>query len=153
MVLATDQAKEIIVKSLKFLVDDGRIVLNGFVVMDNHIHIIWQPTIKYSLTQIQSSFLSHTAKALLAELTVSNASLKEKLIVNKNDRKYQVWKREPLSIELYTEKVFLQKLNYMHYNPFSAQLVSTPENYKFSSAKFYYTGVDDFSMITHYSGN
>ena len=52
MVLATNQAIEIIVRSLKFLVDDEHIVLNGFVVMDNHIHIIWQPTIKFSLSQI-----------------------------------------------------------------------------------------------------
>ena len=100
--------------------------------------------------------MKHTVKALLAELTATNASLKEKLIVNKYDRKYQVWKREPLSIELFTEKAFLQKLNYIHHNPVSAQLVSMPERYKYSSAKFYpprQTGVDDFSMIAHYSGN
>ena len=89
-------------------------------------------------------------------LTATNASLKEKLIVNKYDRKYQVWKREPLSIELFTEKAFLQKLNYIHHNLVVDQLVSVPERYKYSSAKFYpprRTGVDDFSMITHYSGN
>ena len=48
--------------------------------------------------------MKHTAKALLAELTATNAILKEKLIVNKYDRKYQVKKREPLGIELFTEK-------------------------------------------------
>ena len=52
MVLKTDQAKEIIVRSLKFLVDDGRIVLNGFVMMDNQIQIIWQSTSKFLLSQI-----------------------------------------------------------------------------------------------------
>ena len=51
MVLKTDQAKEIIVRSLKFLVDDEHIVLNGFVLVDIHNHVLCQPTNKFSLSQ------------------------------------------------------------------------------------------------------
>jgi len=36
------------------------------------------------------------------------------LKVNKYDREYQIWKREPLSIELLTESMFIQKLEYLH---------------------------------------
>ena len=49
MVLARKQSKEIFVTSLKFLVFDGHIMLNGFVVMDSHIHMIWQRTIEFPL--------------------------------------------------------------------------------------------------------
>ena len=76
----------------------------------------------------------------------------EEYKVNKHDRTYQIWKREPLSIELFTEKVFLQKLEYIHQNPVAAGLVSLPEKY-YSSAKFYEFGIDDFNIITHCSGN
>ena len=34
--------KDIIISSLQFLVRDGRVVLYGFVMMPNHIHLIWQ---------------------------------------------------------------------------------------------------------------
>ena len=49
-------------------------------------------------------------------------------------------------------KVVEQKLNYIHLNPLQEQwnLVSKPEDYRWSSARFYETGIDDFGFITHY---
>ena len=41
-VLADDNHKDIIIDSLQYLVNDKRIELNAFVVMSNHIHLIWQ---------------------------------------------------------------------------------------------------------------
>ena len=86
--------------------------------------------------------------------------LLEEFKVNKYDCTYQTWKREPLSIELFTEKTFLQKLEYIlsdwpggHNNPVIAGLVAHPEEYKYSSARFYVDGSDDSKMITHYCGN
>ena len=60
--------------------------------------------------------------------------------VNKYDREYQIWKREPLSIDLLNESMFKQKLEYIHYNPVRAGLCAVPEEYYYSSAKFYYDG-------------
>ena len=97
--------------------------------------------------------MRHTAKQILNKLEAENPIMKESLKVNKFDRNYQVWKREPLSIELFNEKTFLQKLEYIHNNPVVAKLVALPEDYRYSSAKFYETGFDEFNMITHYTGN
>ncbi len=47
--------------------------------------------------------------------------------LNKYDREYQVWKREPLSIDLLNESMFKQKLEYIHYNPVRAGLSNVPE--------------------------
>jgi REP element-mobilizing transposase RayT len=151
--LKEDNYKDIIVSSLKYLVDDNRIELNAFVIMSNHIHLIWQPLDQFTLTDIQSSFMRHTAKEILKKLAVDDLITLEKLEVNNSNRKYQVWKREPLSVELFSESTFLQKLEYIHNNPFVADLVTAPENYKYSSALFYEEGVDIFEMLTHYSGN
>ena len=43
--------------------------------------------------------------------------------VNKYDRDYQIWKREPLSIELISPAVFEQKIDYIHYNPRDCRLM------------------------------
>ena len=67
------------------------------------------------------------------------------------DREFQFWERRPLSIELRNKKVFSQKLNYIHTNPVRAGLCSYPEDYLFSSAKFYYTGTDNWGFLTHYN--
>jgi hypothetical protein len=44
---------------------------------------------------------------------------------------------------------FNQKLDYIHYNPVKAGLCKLPEDYYYSSAKFYFDGVDAFEMLTH----
>ena len=76
----------------------------------------------------------------------------EKFKVDLSDRKYQFWKRQALSIELFTPKVFEQKIDYIHYNPVTAGICKFPEDYYFSSAKFYHDGTRSFDMLTHYMG-
>ncbi len=62
------------------------------------------------------------------------------------DRDYQFWERNSLSIELRSAKVFIQKLEYLHNNPVKAGLCINPGDYYYSSARFYETGIDDFSL-------
>ena len=68
------------------------------------------------------------------------------------ERKYLVWERNPLNIDLWTKEVFIQKMEYIHYNPVVAGLCTYPEEYKYSSAKFCETGMDEFSILTHWLG-
>ena len=49
--------------------------------------------------------------------------------------------------------MFKQKLEYIHYNPLRAGLCVVPEDYYYSSAKFYLDGKNSFEMLTHFSGN
>jgi len=55
--LNDDRHKNVIIDSLKFLVADNRIELNVFVIMTNHIHLIWQPLFGFTPSEIQSSFM------------------------------------------------------------------------------------------------
>ncbi|MEJ7627804.1 MAG: transposase [Ferruginibacter sp.] len=151
-ILATDKHKNIITDSLHFMVENKRIELNAFVVMQNHIHLIWQPLPGHSLSSIQLSFMKFTAQQIKFALTVDNPSLLEQCRVNKSDRQYQIWKRKPLSIELSSQKIFLQKLEYIHYNPVACGISIYPEEYHFSSAMFYENEIDHFKMLTHYLG-
>ena len=150
--LLEDKLKNIVTDSLRFMVANKRIELNAFVVMNNHIHLIWQPLAGHSLSSIQLSFMKFTAQQIKINLAADRPALLEQCKVNKTDREYQIWKRNPLSIELSSEKVFLQKLEYIHYNPVKLNLCSVPEDYHYSSAIFYEKGIDHFHMLTHYMG-
>ena len=153
LVLADDRHKEIIIESLQFLVTKNRIELNAFVVMSNHIHLIWQVLVGFMPSDIQASFMKYTAQQIKRSLIKNKSDMLAGFKVNKYDREYQIWKREPLSVELITEAVFIQKLEYIHYNPVRAGLCSVPEDYYYSSAKFYFDGTNSFGMLTHFSGN
>ena len=102
-----------------------------------------------ALQTIQHSFLKHTAQQFKIDLQKSNPVLLQQFKVNAKDRKYQFWERNSLSVELRSSKVFNQKLEYIHYNPVKAGLCILPEEYYYSSAKFYAAGVDDFGILTH----
>ena len=150
--LQNNNYKDEIIKCLQFLVQQKRIKIYAFVLMNNHIHLIWQPLPGQTLQTIQHSFLKHTAQQFKIDLQKNDTKLLQQFKVNAKDRKYQFWERNSLSVELRSSKVFNQKLEYIHYNPVKAGLCILPEEYYYSSAKFYATGVDDFDMLTHADG-
>ena len=150
--LKPDKYKDIIIETLRFLVTNERARIFAFVIMDNHIHMIWQALGKYTPSEIQHSFMTHTAQQIKLDLQQNHPQVLQQFKVTAKDRKYQIWERSPLGIELYTHEVFIQKLDYTHYNPVKAGLCKFPEEYHYSSAKFYYTGVDDFGILSHYMG-
>ena len=149
--LSNDTYKDIIISSLQFLVKDGRVIIYGFVIMPNHIHIIWQIQDKYQKASVQQSFLKYTAQQIkLTMITEGNKEL-ENYKVKASDRQYQFWERNALRIDLWSRPVFLQKLNYIHDNPTQLKwnLCRYPEEYKYSSSKFYEKAIDEFGFLSH----
>ncbi len=84
-------------------------------------------------------------------LAKTNEAELAKYKVKESDREYQFWERNPLSTDLWNRPVFLQKLNYMHYNPTThiGSFANIRKNID-SSSKFYEKGVDEFCFLTHY---
>lgn len=152
--LREDEYKDIIIKSLKFLIDEKSVVVYGFVIMPNHIHLLWQIQDGHKQQNIQQRFLKFTAQQMKFKLQEAKDTRLGIFRVNAKDREFQFWERNPLSIDLWSPQVLTQKLDYIHNNPMQPKwrLADSPENYRYSSARFYETGVDDFGILTHYLG-
>ena len=152
--LKEDEFKDIIINSLLFLKEEKSIVVYGFVIMPNHIHLIWQIQDGFKRENIQMRFLKFTAQQMKFRLIDTNDPRLSDFNVNTSDRQFQFWERNALSVELWSPKVFMQKLGYIHNNPLQDKwrLVQYPEDYKYSSARFYETGIDEFGLLTHYNG-
>lgn len=151
-ILNETKSKEVITNSLHFLVNDKRCKVYGFVIMPNHIHLIWRPLGKHELSDIQRDFLKFTGQQILFALKDNNSSVLNQLEVNLKDRRYQVWQRNPLNIKLTSREMIEQKLDYIHANPVSKKwnLASDYANYKYSSASYYLDDNSNFSFLTHY---
>jgi putative transposase len=149
--LQPDKYKEIIISSFRYLVNNKRIKMNAFTIMPDHIHLIWQMQSLIHPDHVQRDFLKYTAQKIRHDLIQNNPTLLRQFRVDKADRDYQIWQRRPLSVELRTAEVYQQKLEYIHWNPVKAGFCNLPEQYKYSSASFYETGVDDWGFITHYN--
>jgi hypothetical protein len=65
------------------------------------------------------------------------------------NKQHQIWQRDSLAIPLYTYKVALQKLRYIHNNSLAEhwRLVQDPCEYWYSSARFYERGQNDFAFL------
>ena len=135
---------------MQYLVENKKVRVNAFVIMDNHVHFIWQALYGFTLNEIQTSFKKHTSMQFLKLL--QNDKDIEMYQVSSLDRNHNFWKRNSLSIELFTKAVFLQKLYYIHNNPVAAGICKNPEDFKYSSAQFYIKGINHFNFIEHYLG-
>ena len=152
MLLVNDLYKEVIIDSLRYLVRKERVIVYGFVIMPNHIHIIWQIQAGHKKEDVQRDFMKYTAQMMLRlMMRIDPASLPD-YHVNAVDRKYQFWERNSLTTDLYNRKTLEQKMKYVHNNPVQEnwKLCMLPEDYKYSSAFFYEMGADNWGFITHY---
>ena len=147
--LAQENNQQLIIDYLKKLCDDGLLTVYAFVLMPNHVHIIWQQNKLNGKETPQGSFLKYTAHQFLKKLKLSGESRMYE--VNAANKKHELWQRDSLSIEIYSRAVAMQKLNYIHFNPVSGkwQLSKNDLDYHFSSARFYETGIDEFGFLTN----
>ena len=63
-----------------------------------------------------------------------------------SDSYYRLWQRRYVPFNVFTHKKHMQKLDYMHNNPVTAQLVPSPDRWIWSSFRYYY--LNDSSVLT-----
>jgi hypothetical protein len=56
---------------------------------------------------------------------------------NPNNQQYQFWQQHNQPIELTSNFLLNQKLNYIHQNPVEADFIREPEDYSYNSAADY----------------
>lgn len=145
--LADDKYKQVVIDSLYYLSRKQKIDVYAFVIMPNHIHLIWRTRELNGKETAQGSFLKFTAhefrKMLKEEGKLFSYS------VDAENKKHEFWQRDSLAVHLYSPEVAFQKLVYIHNNPIAEhwQLVKDPSDYAFSSASFYERGNTRFDFL------
>jgi putative transposase len=145
--LESDINKQMIVSYLKKLSGEGLVTVYAFVIMPNHIHLVWQQNKLNGKETPKGSLLKYTGHEFLKTLKAESKShLYE---VNTANKKHEIWQRDSLGIEIYTVKVAKQKLGYIHNNTVTGkwQLAKDYLSYHYSSARFYETGIDEFGFL------
>ena len=144
--LADDRYKNVIINSLAYLSKKSMIDVFSFVIMPNHIHLIWRINEHNNKETTQGSFLKFTAHEFKKILIKTNDNELVNYAVNATNKKYEFWQRDSLAIYLYDQAIAYQKLDYIHANPVAKhwQLVNDYCDYKYSTAKLYEMGINEF---------
>ena len=147
-----DSYKQVIIESWRELIKRQKIIIYGFVIMPNHVHMLWEMIDQNGKESAYASFNKFTSHQFLSNLRIKSPYLLPLYAEETNERKHRFWQRDALAKTVKSTKEAASVLDYIHTNPLQEQwnLANKPEDYKWSSAQFYETGSDEFSIITDY---
>ena len=136
-----------IVGSLEYLIAARKVDVFGFVIMPNHVHFIWRMLAQNGSELPHASFLKYTAHQFKKMLMADGGALTS-YAVEANNKSHEFWQRDSLAVPLYTKTMAYQKLDYLHQNPLAEHwsLAKDPCEYKYSTARFYEQGINDFGF-------
>ncbi len=97
---------------------------------------------------VQRNFMKFKTQQMKFDLLKNDKEYLQKFKVAAVDRAYQIWERLLRSFEFYSRQMVWQKLNCIHNNPCNEKwnLAASPEEYRFSSARFYLTGHNEWGI-------
>lgn len=149
--LEKKEYKKMVLDSLKFLNSKGLIRVYGFVIMPNHIHLIWEMLEMNGKESPHSSFLKYTSHEFLKRIRREEKHLLNRFEVDEINKSHSFWQRDPRDTEIFSPKVIFQKLDYIHHNLCRGKwmLVEDPVHYPYSSFEFYENGYDRFGFLSH----
>jgi len=139
--------RDIVIESLDFCIKNKGMILYGYVIMSNLIHLIVQSN-EGKLSDLIRDFKKFTAKSILETIENEPESRRDWMLKrfefacksHSRNEKYQFWQYGNHPEEIYTEKFLWQKLDYIHLNPVRAGIVEKASHYLYSSASNYVNG-------------
>jgi len=137
--------KDIVVDSINYCIENKGLIVYGWVIMSNHVHLIQESTGE-PLQNIMRDLKKHTAKEIIKAIEENPRESRKEWMLwmmeragqkNANNKKYQLWQQHNQPLVLSNPIAFEQKLNYIHENPIKAGWIESEEEYLYSSAKDY----------------
>ena len=139
---------QILIESLKFCQRNKGLLLHGYVVMTNHVHIICTAK-NGNLSSIIQGFKSYTSYEIKKTLGNDHRNYILRLIkrsyFKRKGHDFQIWHSENWSVYVKSDWFLNQKLDYIHDNPVVKRYVEQPEDWLYSSARNYI--LEDNSVI------
>jgi len=117
-VLRRQDIAELVAGALRFFVNQ-RYHLDAWVIMPNHVHVVFWPMPNHTVSDITKSWKQYTAKRANLILKRAGTSL---------------WQREPFDHWIRNDEEHARCCRYVVWNPAKACLCADPANWRWSSA-------------------
>jgi REP element-mobilizing transposase RayT len=137
-VFRTNHMKEILGRAIDEARRSAGFLLFAYVIMWDHMHLLTsRPSTTSNVLRVLKGI---TARRLIDYLKETNHfSSLAKLQHQQRDRnyKYSLWQTEKNVLPIFSEGMFMEKVNYIHQNPVRAGLCERAEEYQWSSARIW----------------
>jgi len=153
------QGYDLVFQWFNKLISQGHYVC-GYVIMPNHVHVlIGFRNVRLSINSVVGNGKRYLAYQIIDRLEMNNEIeilMRMQMGVSRSDRErgkqHEVWESSFDWKECNTERLITQKLEYIHDNPCCGKwnLVDSPVDYKYSSARFYIEGEHSGFKVMHF---
>jgi len=147
-VFTRKEYSDLIIESLIFCKENKGLKIHAWCIMSNHLHLILSVGENHNLSDVLRDFKKFTSNNIIKMIKDNiNESRRSWMLwifqkageENKRNRDYQFWQQNNHPIELSTNEMIDQRLNYLHENPVKSGFVRNAEEYVYSSAIDYYS--------------
>lgn len=151
--------RDIIISSLNYCREQKGLKLYAYCIMTNHIHLIIG-TREEKIQNIVRDFKSYSSRELRKCIETNSQESRRQWMMTmmyssgsriKANKGFQFWQHHYHPIELYSEELMNQKLEYIHQNPVKSGFVTKAEDYLYSSARNY-AGLQSIMDLDYYVG-
>ncbi|MDF2456250.1 MAG: transposase [Cytophagaceae bacterium] len=143
-----EEYRSVLVKSLEYCQQHKGLEIHAYCIMTSRIHLIIGTNGINKLENIIRDFKRHTSGCFHKLLTAEDNNYKSRKewllwmmeragMKKTNTNGFQFWQHDSHPMELWSDEVFYQKMNYIHLNPVVSGFVSQPEEWLYSSARNY----------------
>lgn len=135
-VFTRNEYKIILVENLKYCQEHKGLEIFAWCIMTNHVHLVIRANEGSKLPDILRDYKKFTSKAIIKAITENiQESRKDWLLTQfRTTEGFRFWRADNTPIELWSNAVIDQKIDYIHQNPVEEGLVFMAEDYVYSSA-------------------
>jgi putative transposase len=151
--------KDLLLDSILFCENEKGLIVYAWCLMTNHVHlIIGRKNAEQKIEDIIRDLKKYTSVHICRAIESNQHESRKLWMMNifsiaadesRKHQKYKFWQDGYHPVELFTNDMIDQRLNYIHENPVRAGVVENAEDYLYSSARNYAgkKGLLEISMI------
>jgi REP element-mobilizing transposase RayT len=145
-VFTRNEYKNIVIDALQYCQQQKGMEIFAWCIMTSHVHLIFRSANGQKPQLLIGDFKRFTSKAIVKAIIENPKESRKKFLLEQflkagskssNVNKYQFWHHDNKPIELWSNKVIDEKIDYIHKNPVEEGLVFRTEDYLYSSALDY----------------
>ena len=126
--LTSSRAKHLFLVSLERVRRAYGLLVYGYVVMPEHVHLLISEPARSNLAQAIKSLKQGISRQLIGDLE-------------------HFWQTRYYDFNIHLHRTFVEKLRYIHRNPVKCGLCAHPEDWRWSSFAHHATGVEEIVEI------
>ena len=135
-VFRTDFMKEILCRAIDEARRSASFLLFAYVIMWDHLHLLTsRPSTTSNVLRVLKGITARRAIDYLKSRNYFSSLAKLQHQERDRNYRYSLWQTEKNVLPVFSEGMFMEKLNYIHQNPVRAALSECAEDYRWSSAR------------------